>query len=229
MKLGRKDWIALGVLLTGIAWELYQKSKGKSLLGSRTVSASADFVKKLWPIAKAYENQTGIKAFLGMAEASEESNYGLSQLASPPRTLGTPGTGGGNNLFGITAEPGTYWRDQGHPYVEMPTHEWLKNEPGSPYYDASKPEGSIIKVAMVRPFRAYPSWAASYADWGRLMQTQHYVDAGALAALKSGNPQEFGAALNRAGYASDPNYGLKVEGRVQVLEPFIQQEMNNNA
>lgn len=177
--------------------------------GTRTVSAIADFIAKLGPIAAAVEKETGISAKLGMAEAAEESRYGLSELARPDGVLTVFPSGisaPANNLFGITAEEGTYWRNQNQPYVLMPTHEWVKQA-----------DGTTQEIATTRPFRAYLSWDASYRDWARLMQTKNYVDAGALAALKAGDPVAFGQALNKAGYATDPNYGNKIASVASVI------------
>lgn len=168
-----------------------QKSMGPFTLQQFTVA--------LKPVADAVEKETGIKASYGIAQAAHESRMGNSALSSPGAGLmifPVNGTGPANNLFGFTAEVGTYWRTRSNPYVEMPTKEWDK---------ASK---SYITVR--RPFRAYASWDLSYRDWARLMQTTHY--AGALKALKGGTFEQFAQALLDAHYATDPKYKIALMG-----------------
>ena len=192
--------LILGALLAYQAWKMY---KGTAVLGTRTSEAMQTFKDKLTPIAQQVEKELGISAKIGMTQAAHESGYGSSQLSRNDVSLTIkPGgrLGPANNLFGFTAEPATYWRKQNLEYVEMPTTEWKK--------DAAT--GKAVSYKTVRPFRAYQSWELSYRDWARLMQTQHYVDAGGLAALKAGNIDAFAIAMNKAGYATDPNYGAKL-------------------
>lgn len=146
-------------------------------------TSKAEFFTLLRPVALAVERETGIKADLGMVQAAHESDYGKSGLTQKAR-----------NLFGFTAEPPTYWRKQGLPFIEMPTHEWKDG----------------VRYPTTRPFRSYPSWEASYRDWARLMQTPNYAKALPLA--KAGNLKGFAAALHAAGYATDPTYAAKLEG-----------------
>lgn len=150
---------------------------------SSTPTSKAEFFTRLRPVALAVERETGIKADLGMVQAAHESAYGTSGLTQKA-----------NNLFGFTAELGTYWRTQGRAFVEMPTTEW-------------KAAGAY---KTTRPFRAYASWEESYRDWARLMQIPHYAKA--LPFAKAGNLKGFAAALQAAGYATDPAYAAKLEG-----------------
>jgi flagellar protein FlgJ len=145
--------------------------------------SKAEFFTLLRPVALAVERETGIKADLGMVQAALESAYGTSGLTQKAR-----------NLFGFTAELGTYWRTQGKAFVEMPTTEY----------------GVGGNVKLTRPFRSYTSWDESYRDWARLMQTPNYAKALPLA--KAGNLKGFAAALQAAGYATDPAYASKLEG-----------------
>ena len=196
------------------------------------MSALNDFLDRLYPVAKQVQKEIGLNAVLGMGEAAHESNYGLSKLSDPSAILAvitddSKGAAGiqqraANNLFGFTAEPGTYWRTQKLPYVLMPTNEWrpkkdgngnvLKDSKGNPISETYK---------TTRPFRAYASWEESYRDWARLMQTDRYNKAGALDALKTGNTIAFADALNKAGYATDPFYGSKVEKHVKNIQAAL--------
>lgn len=167
------------LVLSGIAAVIFIMNKNSSPVPT----SKAEFFTLLRPVARAVEAETGIKADLGMVQAAHESAYGTSGLTQKAR-----------NLFGFTAELGTYWRSQGRAFVEMPTTEWKA--------------GGAYKTT--RPFRAYASWDESYRDWARLMQTPHY--ARALPFAKAGNLKGFAAALQAAGYATDPAYAAKLEG-----------------
>jgi len=59
-------------------------------------------------------------------------------------------------------------------------------------------------------FRAYDSVGQSVADYVHLLQSSGRYQA----ALQGGGPARFAAALQQAGYATDPNYAQKINGIV---------------
>lgn len=91
-----------------------------------------------------------------------------------------------NNLFGIKAGPG--WKGK---VVEATTTEYVDG----------------VATKKVERFRAYDSYADAFRDYGKLISTnpryQKVMAAG-------GNAQEFAASLQRAGYATDPQYAVKL-------------------
>lgn len=179
------------------------------------------FVAKLQPIANQVEQETGIKAVLGIAQAAHESAWGNSLLANGQLEDGATGQPRyANNLFGFTADVGTYWRSQGQPFVNAVTHEWVDQLGPGMTLVKQDPSGKLY-VEMRRPFRAYDGWEQSYRDWARLMQTKHYVDAGVLDALRSGDLQAWSAAIDRAKYATDPRYGSEVAGVGAVVANLV--------
>lgn len=91
-----------------------------------------------------------------------------------------------HNLFGIKAGPG--WKGE---VVESVTTEYVDGRP----------------VRRVERFRAYPSYEASFADWARLMSSNPRY-AGVLQA--GGSVDGFARGLQRAGYATDPEYASKL-------------------
>ncbi len=100
-----------------------------------------------------------------------------------------PATAGGDssfNLFGLKA--GAAWQGAA---VSAPTREFAAGLP----------------VRTVEQFRAYDSATASFQDYaGMLRNSSRYA-----AALGTGNDvTAFAAALQRGGYATDPNYARKV-------------------
>jgi flagellar protein FlgJ len=91
-----------------------------------------------------------------------------------------------HNLFGIKAGPG--WRGE---TVEATTTEFV--------------DGRAVKT--VERFRAYGSYEASFADWARLMASNPRY-AGVLQA--GGSIESFSRNLQKAGYATDPDYASKL-------------------
>jgi flagellar protein FlgJ len=91
-----------------------------------------------------------------------------------------------HNLFGIKAGPG--WRGA---VVEATTTEFVDGRP----------------IRTVERFRAYDSYEASFADWARLMTSSpRYADA----VRAGGSVEAFAHGLQRAGYATDPQYASKL-------------------
>lgn len=73
---------------------------------------------------------------------------------------------------------------------DFATHEYVNGE----------------KVYVVDSFRAYKSMEDSFDDYGRFLSTQpRYADA-----FKTNSPEEFAKELQRAGYATDPEYANKL-------------------
>jgi flagellar protein FlgJ len=93
------------------------------------------------------------------------------------------------NLFGIKATAG--WTG---PVARITTTEYVNGQPQT----------------MVQAFRAYSSYEESFADYARMMKTSpRYREVVAQA----GDAQRFAQGLQRAGYATDPDYADKL-GRV---------------
>ena len=188
-----------------VAWELLKgKPMTPKILGPKTPTRAdqRSYVDRLRPIALRVEREggiapdgtkvlPGIKADLGVLESAHESSWGLSQLAGAPAY----------NIFGMTAELGTYWRTQLRPYFEIITTEWDK-------------AGKEYKT--VRPFRAYASWEASYLDWARRIQKPDFAPV--YAAAIRGDWPAFGAALDQVKYATDPKYGAKIVSMAQAAK-----------
>lgn len=78
------------------------------------------------------------------------------------------------------------------------------------------------RVSRVEEFRAYASYGDAFKDWVGLM-TRLPRYAGVLTGANS--PQQFANGLQQAGYATDPNYGSKLE-RVIKQTIAIQQASN---
>jgi flagellar protein FlgJ len=146
---------------------------------------AAAFVQRHEAAARDAERASGIPAAFMIAQAAHESGWGRREIRHAD---GRPAY----NLFGIKA--GAQWKG---PVAEVVTTEYVDG----------KPQRAMQK------FRAYASYAESFADYAMLMKTQPryqaVLDAG-------GNAQAFAQGLQRAGYATDPRYAAKLAGVIQT-------------
>ncbi len=94
------------------------------------------------------------------------------------------------NLFGIKAGAG--WKGA---TVDATTSEFV--------------DGKMIKT--VERFRAYGSYEEAFTDWSRLMASNPRY-AGVLSA--GGSVESFAKNMQRAGYATDPNYASKLTSTI---------------
>ncbi|MGA1316069.1 MAG: flagellar assembly peptidoglycan hydrolase FlgJ [Rubrivivax sp.] len=142
-------------------------------------TAAASFVRHHTAAAREAEQRTGIPAEFMISQAALETGWGRREIRHAD---GSPSY----NLFGIKA--GGNWRG---PVAEVWTTEFLN--------------GKATRVKA--QFRAYSSFAESFADYARLMRNSpryEQVVAGAKDATT------FAQGLQRAGYATDPQYASKL-------------------
>lgn len=103
------------------------------------------------------------------------------------REIRTADGGVSHNLFGIKA--GRNWNGE---VAEATTTEYV--------------EGRARR--QVERFRAYGSYAEAFTDWARLMVGSARYGA----VLRSaGDVRSFSSGMQKAGYATDPEYGAKLE------------------
>lgn len=119
-------------------------------------------------------------------EASKKSGVPASIiLAQAALETGWGGSsiGDAKNLFGIkgTGPAGS---------ISVPTQEYRNGR----------------MVTETASFRKYNSWQESIEDHGRLLQNARY----AAAMRNAGNPDQFARELQKAGYATDPEYASKL-------------------
>ena len=148
---------------------------------------AAGFVEQHQAAARSAEATTGIPATFMIAQAAHETGWGRKEIR---HTDGSPSY----NLFGIKA--GAAWKG---PVAEVTTTEYINGQPQK----------------MVARFRAYASYADSFADYARLMQESPRYAGIASRAASGGLQGQGGAAafaqgLQRAGYATDPAYAEKL-------------------
>ncbi len=144
--------------------------------------SAAGFIQQHGQAAQQVSAETGIPANFLLAQAAHETGWGKREI------IGRDGSAS-NNLFGIKAGAG--WTG---PTVDVATTEYVGGQPR----------------AMVQRFRAYASYADSFADYARMM-TQNPRYAAVRAA--GDDAKAFAQGLQKAGYATDPAYASKL-GRV---------------
>jgi flagellar protein FlgJ len=151
-------------------------------LHSAAKSHALDFQARLMPYAQAASQATGIPAAFMLGQAALESGWGKREIRAAD---GTPSY----NLFGLKA--GSNWRG---PIVEAVTTEYVNG----------------IARKTVETFRAYPSYSEAFHDYANLLRTNpRYADLLAQAA-QGIDAESFAQGLQRAGYATDPNYADKL-------------------
>ncbi len=164
-------------------------------------TGAAGFVQQHSSSAQKAEAETGIPASFMVSQAALETGWGRREIRHAD---GAPSY----NLFGIKAGAG--WNG---PTADVTTTEYVN--------------GKAQKV--VAKFRAYGSYAESFADYARLMKTSPRYQNVVAQAQKAQATQaqqgrsgtttvasagttaaNFAAGLQRAGYATDPAYADKL-------------------
>lgn len=136
------------------------------------------FVARMSDAAKLAASESGVPAKLILSQAALESGWGRREILREDGTTSF-------NLFGIKASPN--WKGK---VVHIMTTEYE--------------DGVARKVKQ--PFRAYDSYAESFADYARLIsQNKRYSDV-----VTAPSAEEAAHRIQAAGYATDPGYADKL-------------------
>lgn len=153
-------------------------------------SQVAEFQNRLMPHALQASQATGIPARFMLGQAALESGWGKREIRAAD---GTPS----HNLFGVKA--GASWKG---PVVETVTTEYVNG----------------VAQKSVEKFRAYPSYADAFRDYANLLRNNpRYADVVAQAA-QGIDAAGFAQGLQRAGYATDPNYADKLTRVIKTAQ-----------
>ncbi len=169
------------------------------------IDTPAEFVQAHADAAEAVAADSGIPAHFMLAQAAHETGWGRKQIVGQDGTVS-------HNLFGIKAGPG--WTG---PSVVATTTEVINGQP---------------QKVQAR-FRAYATPEDSFRDYARLIGNSPRYQ-GVMASLKGGDashPQTataFAQGLQRAGYATDPQYAAKL-GRVIDTTTRVQRQLDAGA
>jgi flagellar protein FlgJ len=144
-----------------------------------TIHTPEDFVRMLTPHAESAAQALGVSQRVLLAQAALETGWGQNVMRHADGRSS-------HNLFGIKAD--ARWSGQ------RVVAETLEYEHG-------------IAVKRRETFRAYDSYADSFADYTAFLRSSPRYDA----ALEAGADGEaFLRGLQQAGYATDPEYAIKI-------------------
>jgi flagellar protein FlgJ len=153
------------------------------------------FVKQYFPIAAAVATGSGIFPEVVISAAILESSGKINGVYYPGQSLLAQRA---NNFFGI--KNSAAWKG---PTITLNTGEVYNG----------------IRVTVPGTFRKYTTARDSFADYIKFLQDNpRYKNAGVFAAK---TPQEQTAALQRAGYATDPNYSSLLNSIMKGIQKFI--------
>lgn len=155
-----------------------------------------DFVRSHTQAADAAAAETGIPSSFILSQAALESGWGRKEIRNADGSTSY-------NVFGIKASPD--WKG---PTTQVVTTEYVNGQPRK----------------LTQSFRAYASYEDAFRDWARMLkQSPRY--AAVVERSAGGSAQAFAQGLQRAGYATDPQYADKL-GRVINTTLRLQRSMN---
>lgn len=136
------------------------------------------FVEKMSHAAEVAAGESGVPSKLILSQAALESGWGRREIIGPDGNTSF-------NLFGIKASPN--WKGK---VVEIVTTEY---------------ENGIARK-VPQSFRAYDSYAESFADYAKLIgQSRRYSGV-----VQAATAEEAAHRIQAAGYATDPDYAKKL-------------------
>ena len=148
---------------------------------------AAAFIQAHSDAAAAAEKATGIPAKFMIAQAAHETGWGRKEIKNADGSTSF-------NLFGIKAGPN--WKGA---TTDVTTTEFIG--------------GKAHKVTQT--FRAYASYADSFADYASTMKNSPRY----AAVVAAGNDASgFAKGLQKAGYATDPSYATKLAKMIHMTE-----------
>jgi flagellar protein FlgJ len=149
--------------------------------------AAASFIQAHTDAAAAAEKATGIPAKFMIAQAAHETGWGRKEIKNADGSTSF-------NLFGIKATPG--WKGA---TTDITTTEYIG--------------GRAHKVTQT--FRAYSSYAESFADYASTMKNSTRY---AAVVASGADASAFAKGLQKAGYATDPAYATKLAKMIHMTE-----------
>lgn len=157
-------------------------ANGLPVLATKGVPSHVQsFIQKHDSAAKEAQAATGIPASFMLAQAAHESGWGKREINNKD---GSPSF----NVFGIKATAA--WTGK---VTEVQTTEYVDGKPQK----------------VTAKFRAYDSYADAFKDYARLLgNNERYREV--LAQAHKGNAESFARGLQKAGYATDPEYADKL-------------------
>ncbi|WP_417780319.1 flagellar assembly peptidoglycan hydrolase FlgJ [Stutzerimonas xanthomarina] len=154
-------------------------------------SSPAEFIATMLPMAEKAAKRLGVEPRFLVAQAALETGWGKSIIKQKDGT-------NSHNLFGIKA---TGWDGAS---AKVTTTEYVN--------------GKATKE--VAGFRAYNSFEQSFNDYVRLLENNDRYKPALQVASASGNSERFVNELQRAGYATDPQYARKINQIARKVQTY---------
>lgn len=159
---------------------------------SKTRFSSPDeFIATMLPMAEKAAKRLGVEPRFLVAQAALETGWGRSIIKQKDGT-------NSHNLFGIKA---TGWEGAS---ATVTTTEYVNGQ-------ATK---------EVAGFRAYDSFEQSFNDYVRLLENSDRYKPAIQVASATGNSERFVNELQRAGYATDPQYARKINQIARKVQTY---------
>ena len=156
----------------------------------RPQTQPGEFQARLMPHAQEASRATGIPAQFMLGQAALETGWGKREIRAAD---GTPS----HNLFGVKAGS-----NRKGAVVETVTTEYVNGVPQK----------------SVEKFRAYDSYADAFRDYANLLRGNPRY-AGVMAQAAQGlDADGFANGLQKAGYATDPNYADKLSRIIKTTQ-----------
>ena len=148
----------------------------------------SNFVQQHSDVASEVEKATGIPASFMLGQAGHETGWGKFEIKHK-------GGASSHNLFGIKAGAG--WTGK---VAEVTTTEFVDG----------------VATKKLAKFRAYDTYADAFKDYARMItESPRYAKARALTQT-GGSAQSFASGLQKAGYATDPDYAAKLSRAINT-------------
>ena len=174
--------------VTGRSAFTAKSTTAASAVGATTAPAPKgrdEFVAHLSNTAETVSKESGIPASFMLGQAGHETGWGKSEIRNKDGSTSY-------NLFGIKAGKG--WTGK---VAEVTTTEYIDGVPRK----------------VVAKFRAYDSYEESFRDYAQLINNSPRYDK-AQAIAKTGSAVAYATELQKAGYATDPEYAKKLSGAI---------------
>ena len=154
-------------------------------------SSPAEFIATMLPMAEKAAKRLGVEPRFLVAQAALETGWGKSMIKQSDGT-------NSHNLFGIKA---TGWQGES---AKATTTEYVNGK----------------ATREVAGFRAYDSFEHSFNDYVRLLENNDRYKPAIQVASTSGNSERFVNELQRAGYATDPQYARKINQIARKVQTY---------
>jgi flagellar protein FlgJ len=151
----------------------------------------AEFIATMLPMAEKAAKRLGVEPRFLVAQAALETGWGKSMIKQKDGS-------NSHNLFGIKSNG---WNGES---AKVTTTEYIN--------------GKATK--QVAGFRAYDSFEQSFNDYVRLLENNDRYKPAIQVASTSGDSERFVNELQRAGYATDPQYARKINQIARKVQTY---------